>query len=167
MIREVDNYDCIVVGAALSDRLARIRSERVLVVERRDHIAGSAFDLFDDTGIRIHRYGSHIFHTNDRDVLEHLPQFTDWCPCGHRVLGQVDDQPLPIPINLDTGNCLCGLDLTSEGFTDRLQARPRNEYAAMFARMFCRIEEEHPLPLQRRKPGLSDGNRMTALGMDL
>ena len=167
MIREVDNCDWIVVGAVLADRLARIRSERVLVVKRRDHVAGIAFDLFDDTGIRIHRYGPRIFHTDSRDVFEHLSQFTDRCPCEHRVLGQVDDQRAPIPINLDLGNRLCGLDLTSEGFTDCLQAMPRGEYTSIFARMFCRTEEEHPLPLQRRKPDSPEGNRMAPPGTDL
>ena len=111
-------YDWLIVGAGfagaiLAERLARVRNERVLVVDRRNHVGGNAYDHLDDAGVLIHRYGPHIFHTNSEAVFTHLSQFTAWRPYEHRVLGQVDGQLVPIPINLDTVNRLYGLSLTS------------------------------------------------------
>jgi len=84
----------------------------VLVVDRRPHIAGNAYDHLDEAGLLIHRYGPHIFHTNSRAVFDYLSSFTDWRPYQHRVLGRVDGRLVPIPINLDTINKLYGLSLT-------------------------------------------------------
>ena len=117
-------FDWLVVGAGfagsvLAERLARERGDRVLVVDRRPHIAGNAYDAYDAAGILVHRYGPHIFHTNSDQVFAYLSRFTDWRPYEHRVLAQVEGQLLPIPINLDTVNRLYGLNLTSdelEGF---------------------------------------------------
>ena len=111
-------FDYMVVGAGfagsvLAERLAADAGKRVLVVERRPHIAGNAYDHFDDAGILVHRYGPHIFHTNSREVFEYLSRFTEWRPYEHRVLASVDGQLLPIPINLNTINQLYGLALSS------------------------------------------------------
>jgi UDP-galactopyranose mutase len=121
------SYDWLVVGAGfagavMAERLANA-GERVLVVDRRDHIAGNAFDFHDDAGVLIHKYGPHIFHTNSTEVFEHLSCFTDWRPYEHRVLGMVDGMLVPIPINLDTVNKLYGLSLTSEDLEDWFAAR--------------------------------------------
>ncbi len=112
-------FDWLIVGAGfagatLAERLASQRGEKVLVVDRRDHIGGNAYDRYNDDGLLIHEYGPHIFHTNSAAIFDHLSQFTEWRPYEHRVLGCVDDQLVPIPINLDTVNKLYGLDLTSE-----------------------------------------------------
>ncbi len=112
-------YDWLVVGAGfagsvLAERLASERGERVLVIDRRPHIGGNAYDHLDAAGVLIHRYGPHIFHTNSRAVFDHLSRFTEWRPYQHRVLGRVDNRLVPIPINLDTVNTLYGLDLTSD-----------------------------------------------------
>jgi UDP-galactopyranose mutase len=111
------HYDWLIVGAGfagsvLAERLAAERGERVLVVDRRPHIAGNAYDHLDEAGLLVHRYGPHIFHTNSRAVLEYLSRFTGWRPYQHRVLGRVDGRLVPIPINLDTINKLYGLSLT-------------------------------------------------------
>jgi UDP-galactopyranose mutase len=111
-------FDYLVVGAGfagsvLAERLARVLNQRVLVVEKRPHIGGNAYDRFNDDGILIHPYGPHIFHTNSADIFEHLSQFTQWRPYQHRVLASVDGQLVPMPINLDTINKLYGLNLTS------------------------------------------------------
>jgi UDP-galactopyranose mutase len=111
-------FDWLIVGAGfagsvLAERLANDRGERVLVVDKRPHIAGNAFDRYDDAGILIHEYGPHIFHTNSQAIVDYLSAFTAWRPYEHRVLGQVDGRLVPIPINLDTVNSLYGLDLTS------------------------------------------------------
>ncbi len=87
--------------------------QRVLVVDKRPHIGGNAYDRHDDAGVLIHPYGPHIFHTNSADIFQYLSQFTDWRPYQHRVLASVDGQQLPMPINFDTVNRLYGLNLTS------------------------------------------------------
>lgn len=112
-------FDWLIVGAGfagsvLAERIASQRGESVLLIDRRPHIGGNAFDCYDDAGILVHRYGPHIFHTNSQKIVEYLTQFTQWRPYEHRVLAQVDGKLLPIPINLDTINGLYGLDLTSE-----------------------------------------------------
>jgi UDP-galactopyranose mutase len=113
-------FDWLIVGAGfagsvLAERLASQRNETVLVMDKRDHIGGNAFDYTDDAGILVHKYGPHIFHTNAEKVVAYLSRFTEWRPYTHRVLACVDDQLLPIPINLDTVNRLYGLSLDSEG----------------------------------------------------
>jgi UDP-galactopyranose mutase len=121
-------FDWLIVGAGfagavLAERLASQRGDKVLVIDRRNHIGGNAYDHLNDAGVLIHRYGPHIFHTNSQAILDHLSQFTAWRPYEHRVLGQVDGQLVPIPINLDTINSLYGLNLTSEELTDWFAAR--------------------------------------------
>jgi UDP-galactopyranose mutase len=121
-------FDYIVVGAGfagsvLAERLARGAGKRVLVLDRRPHIGGNAFDHYDDAGILVHRYGPHIFHTNSERVFDYLSQFTAWRPYEHRVRAHVDGRLLPIPINLDTVNTLYGLDLSSEELTMFLAER--------------------------------------------
>jgi UDP-galactopyranose mutase len=116
-------FDWVVVGAGfagsvLAERLASQRGERVLVIDKRNHIGGNAYDRYDEAGLLIHQYGPHIFHTNAKSIFDHLSQFTDWRPYEHRVLAEVDGQLLPIPINLDTVNRLYGLDLKSEELED-------------------------------------------------
>ena len=110
-------FDYLIVGAGfagsvLAERLASTGA-RILIVDRRPHIGGNAYDRYDDAGILIHPYGPHIFHTNSRAVFDYLSACTAWRPYQHRVLASVDGQLLPIPINLDTVNRLYGLNLTS------------------------------------------------------
>jgi len=111
-------FDYLVVGAGfagsvLAERLASVMHKRVLVVDKRPHIGGNAYDRYDDHGVLVHPYGPHIFHTNSDDVFEYLSKFTEWRPYQHRVLASVDGQLLPMPINLDTINKLYGLNLTA------------------------------------------------------
>lgn len=111
-------FDYLIVGAGfagsvLAERLASDAGKRVLIVDRRAHIGGNAYDEYNAAGILVHRYGPHIFHTNSRDVFEHLSRFTEWRSYEHRVLASVDGQLVPIPINLNTINQLYGLKLTS------------------------------------------------------
>ena len=111
-------FDYLIVGAGfagsvLAERLARGSGKKVLLVDRRNHIGGNAYDCFDDHGILIHRYGPHIFHTSSREVFDYLSRFTEWRQYQHKVLASVDGQLVPIPINLDTINKLYGLNLNS------------------------------------------------------
>lgn len=112
-------FDFLIVGAGyagsvLAERIANELGLKVLVVDKRHHIGGNAYDTYDEHGILIHPYGPHIFHTNSREIFEYLSRFTKWRPYEHRVLASVDGQLLPIPINLDTVNKLYNLSLTSE-----------------------------------------------------
>ncbi|HWQ34663.1 MAG TPA: UDP-galactopyranose mutase [Blastocatellia bacterium] len=111
-------FDYLIVGAGyagsvLAERLARGADKKVLIVDKRPHIGGNAYDHYNEAGILVHKYGPHIFHTNSREVFEYLSQFTAWRQYEHRVRASVDGQLLPIPINLDTVNRLYGLNLTS------------------------------------------------------
>ena len=123
-------FDWLIVGAGfagsvLAERLASQRNEKVLVIDKRDHIAGNAYDVKDAAGILVHQYGPHIFHTNSEAILNYLSNFTKWRPYVHRVLAKVDGHLLPIPINLNTVNRLYGLSLNSEQleqfFADRAE----------------------------------------------
>ncbi|MET0742730.1 MAG: UDP-galactopyranose mutase [Microvirga sp.] len=121
-------YDWLIVGAGfagsvLAERLASERNERVLLIDRRNHIGGNAYDCYDDAGLLIHRYGPHIFHTNSKQIFDHLSRFTEWRPYEHRVLAEVDGKLVPIPINLDTVNKLYDLNLTSEELQDWFASR--------------------------------------------
>jgi UDP-galactopyranose mutase len=112
-------FDYLVVGAGfagavVSERMARCFGKSVLVVDRRSHIGGNAYDHYNDDSVLVHRYGPHIFHTNSEQVFQYLSQFTSWRSYEHRVLASVDGKLVPIPINLDTVNLLYGLNLTSE-----------------------------------------------------
>lgn len=123
------HYDYLVVGAGfagavMAERLAADLGKRVLVIDRRPHIGGNAYDHHDDAGILVHRYGPHIFHTNARDIVDYLSAFTDWRPYEHRVLASVRDRLVPMPINRTTLNLLYGLSLSNdEDAADFLESR--------------------------------------------
>jgi UDP-galactopyranose mutase len=112
-------FDYLIIGAGfagsvLAERLASKAKKKVLIIDKRDHVGGNAYDYFNPDGILIHKYGPHIFHTNSKEVFDYLGQFTQWRPYEHRVLASVDGQLVPIPINLTTINTLYGLNLSSE-----------------------------------------------------
>lgn len=112
-------FDYVVVGAGfagsvLAERLAAGLDKRVLLVDRRPHIGGNAYDEHNADGVLMHRYGPHIFHTNSEDVAAYLSRFTRWRPYEHRVLAETGRGLLPMPINRTTLNGLYGLDLKSD-----------------------------------------------------
>ncbi|MFN8620857.1 MAG: UDP-galactopyranose mutase [Chloroflexota bacterium] len=112
-------WDTVVVGAGfagsvIAERLAAEAGQKVLVLDRRPHVGGNAYDELDEHGVLIHRYGPHIFHTNSLEIFSYLSRFTAWRPYEHRVLAHVGDQLLPIPINRTTVNRLYGLDLATD-----------------------------------------------------
>lgn len=120
-------YDYLIVGAGfagsvLAERLASDGGKRILLCDRRPHIAGNAFDFYNEDGILIHKYGPHIFHTNSEDVFNYLSRFTAWRAYEHRVLAQVGDRRLPVPINRTTLNDLYNLDLKNEDEAARFLA---------------------------------------------
>jgi UDP-galactopyranose mutase len=114
-----DRYDVLVVGAGFAgavcaERLANA-GKRVLVIDKRRHVGGNAYDRLDETGTLIHVYGPHLFHTNGKRIFEYLSRFTEWRFYEHRVLAAVGGKLYPIPINRRTINELYGLDLDEPG----------------------------------------------------
>lgn len=131
MTREV--FDYLIVGAGfagstVAERLASAGA-RVLIIDKRKHIGGNAFDELDSHGVRIHRYGPHIFHTNARRIIEYLSRFTHWRFYEHRVRAVVNGEHFVIPINLDTINRAYGLALDEKEATTFLEKirEPRDE----------------------------------------
>ena len=113
------HYDYLIVGAGfagsiLAERLAAGSGKKVLLIDKRPHVGGNAYDCFDEAGVLIHKYGPHIFHTNSDEIVKYLSRFTAWRPYEHRVLGSVDGKLVPIPINRTTLNVLYDLDLKTE-----------------------------------------------------
>ena len=96
----------LVVGAGLSGatvaRLLADRGEKVLVVDKKPHIAGNSYDYKDENGISIHKYGSHIFHTSNVEVWRFVRRFADFNTYFHKVLAVIDGIETNIPFNLDT-----------------------------------------------------------------
>ena len=112
------DYKYVIVGAGLSgltiaERIANELDEKVLVIEKRNHIGGNVYDFYDN-GILIQKYGPHIYHTNDKKVHDYLSQFTEWNDYVHRVLSCVDGKLVPMPICIDTLNALYDLDLDED-----------------------------------------------------
>lgn len=112
-------YDFLIVGAGfagsvMAERLASQQNKKILIVEKRNHIGGNAYDEYDDHGILVHRYGPHIFHTNSKKVFNYLSQFTEWVPYEHKVLAKLDGELYPIPINRLTVNKLYDKSFTTE-----------------------------------------------------
>jgi len=111
--------DYLIVGAGFAGSVCARQladaGHSVLLIDRRPHIGGNAYDAFDEHGILIHPYGPHIFHTNAKRVFEYLSRFTDWRFYEHRVLAEVEGDLVPIPINRTTINKLYNLDLDEAG----------------------------------------------------
>jgi len=121
-------FDYVIVGAGfagsvLAERLATKAGKKILILDKRNHIAGNTYDYYNKDGILIHKYGPHIFHTNSKDVFEYLSRFTPWRPYEHRVLASVDGQLVPIPINLTTINALYGLNLSADQVESFFESR--------------------------------------------
>jgi len=127
-------YDFLIVGAGfagsvMAERIACQLDKKVLVVEKRNHIGGNAYDEYDEHGILVHRYGPHIFHTNSKMVFDYLSQFTEWRFYEHKVLANIKDELYPIPINRLTINKLYNKDFqTEDEVKDYLEAVREKRY---------------------------------------
>jgi UDP-galactopyranose mutase len=111
--------DVLIVGAGFAGsvsarRLAEEHGLRVLVIDRRPHVGGNAYDRVDEHGVLVHTYGPHIFHTNAEKVVDFLSRFTEWRPYEHRVVAEVDGRFVPMPINRRTVQALHGVELAGE-----------------------------------------------------
>ncbi len=127
-------FDYLVVGAGFAgavtaERMARCYDKKILLVDRRNHVGGNAYDHYNEDGVLVHRYGPHIFHTNAEQVFQYLSQFTSWRSYEHRVLASVDGKLVPVPINRDTVNTLYNLNFQTDKeieafFATRAESRP-------------------------------------------
>jgi len=128
-------------GAVLAERYAN-KGKKVLVIEKRDHIAGNCYDYYNEDGILVSKYGAHLFHTNYEEVWNYLQQFSEWYPYEHKVLAKVDGQLVPIPVNITTVNKIFGLNIHNEvemrQWLDKNQVKndqPKNGEEAALARV--------------------------------
>ena len=99
--------DYIIVGSGLAgvvmaERIATQLNKKVLIIEKRNHIGGNCYDYKDENNILIHKYGPHLFHTNNKEVVDYLSNFTEWCIYNHEVLAYIDGKKVPIPFNFNT-----------------------------------------------------------------
>jgi UDP-galactopyranose mutase len=125
----LDDIDLLVcgagpVGCVMAERAANLLGWKVLVVDRRGHVAGNCFDSRHANGVLIHRYGPHYFRTNDELLLRYLGGFTDWVPANYEVKALYKGRLFPFPINLDTLEQLFGRPLDAAA-AERLLAERR------------------------------------------
>jgi UDP-galactopyranose mutase len=120
-------YDFLIIGAGFSGAVCAQKlaeaGKKVLLMDKRNHIGGNAYDEVDVNGFLIHPYGPHIFHTNSVKVFEYLSQFTEWHSYEHRVLAKIGDKHYPIPINRSTINKVFGLSLEPEQVQEFLDSK--------------------------------------------
>lgn len=94
-------------GAVMAEQISRRLGQEVHVIDSRDHIGGNCYDYIDqETGIRINKYGAHLFHTDDQEVWEYIQKFSPWIRWEHKVLSMVDGKLVPVPVNITTVNTL-------------------------------------------------------------
>lgn len=112
------HVDILIIGAGISGAVLAERyaaaGKKVVIVEKRDHIAGNCYDYIDDNGILVSKYGAHLFHTNEEDVWEYVNRFNRWYPWEHKVIANVEGQLVPIPVNITTVNKLFGTNIQTE-----------------------------------------------------
>jgi len=109
-------YEVIIVGAGLSgavfaDRFARVLGKKVLIIDKRNHIAGNCYDFRNEDGILMNEYGLHLFHCNDERTYQYIQQFCKWIRYDHKVISRVvhnnKEIYVPVPVNIETVNRLC------------------------------------------------------------
>jgi len=89
-------------GSVIAERIANVLNQKVLIIEKRNHIGGNCYDCKDENNIIIHKYGPHLFHTDYKDVFDYLSNFTEWHIYYHKVLAFVDGKKVPLPFNLNS-----------------------------------------------------------------
>ena len=91
-----------IAGSVIAERIATQLNKKVLIIEKRNHIAGNCYDYKDENNILVHKYDPHLFHTDNQRVWKYLSNFTGWYIYNHEVLGMIDGKKVPIPFNLNT-----------------------------------------------------------------
>ena len=162
MLDDIDLLICGAgpVGCVLAERAARVLGWKVLVIDRRPHVAGNCYDAPHANGVLVHRYGPHYFRTNDESLLRYLGRFTDWIPANYEVRTSVAGRLLPFPINLTTLEEFFGRRLSADD-AERLLAEkripcasPRNSEEFVLARVGKELYEAFYLPYTLKQWGL-------------
>jgi UDP-galactopyranose mutase len=115
----LSSFDFLIVGAGfagsvLAERIATQLGQTCLIVEKRNHIGGNAYDHYDAAGVLVHDYGPHYFRTNSQRIVEYLSQFTEWRSVEYKILSWTDGKFWQFPINLNTFEQLIGRASTSQ-----------------------------------------------------
>jgi UDP-galactopyranose mutase len=122
-------FDYIIVGSGFSgsvmaERIANYLNQKILIIEKRNHIGGNCYDYKDVNNITVHKYGPHLFHTDYKEVFDYLSNFTDWQPYHHRVLAFIDGKKVPIPFNLNTL-----FEVFSKSLAEKLERKLIDKYS--------------------------------------
>ncbi|MFA9187878.1 UDP-galactopyranose mutase [Flavobacterium sp. FBOR7N2.3] len=143
------NIDILIIGAGISgcvlaERYATI-GKKVLIIEKRKHIAGNCYDYIDENDILISQYGPHLFHTNDQSVWEYVNQFSEWHPLEHKETASNGNKTVPISVNSSVTNELFIANVTNEEEivlnhvkpvqlekADKYQGLPKGGYTQLF-----------------------------------
>ncbi len=129
-------YEVIVCGSGLAGataaRICAEKGKKVLVIEKLPHVGGSVYDEYDRSGILIHKYGPHIFHTNNDDVYEFLSRFTEWLPYHHKVLASINGEYVPVPFNISALKKTYGEDKAKE-IVEKLKSEFGNDTVSVMA----------------------------------
>jgi len=162
MLDDIDLLICGAgpVGCVLAERAAHVLGWKVLVIDRRRHVAGNCYDAAHANGVLVHRYGPHYFRTNDESLLRYLSRFTDWVPANYEVRASVGGRLYPFPINLTTLEQFFGRSLNAEEAERLLEAKrtpcatPRNSEEFVLARVGRELYEAFYLNYTRKQWGL-------------
>jgi len=120
---------CGLSGAVIAEQYATRTGKKVIIVDKREHIGGNVYDSVDpETGIRVSKYGAHLFHTNDDGVWNYVNKYSKWTRWDHQVLGQVDGKLVNIPVNINTVNALCGENLRTTSEMDKWLLENQEQY---------------------------------------
>lgn len=111
--KEILVVGCGITGATISRQLAE-KGFKIHIIDQRNHIAGNCYDFINSYGIRMNKYGAHIFHTNNERVWNFVNRFSKWTDWKHKVIGKINDTYFPIPVNIDTVNTLCNENIKTE-----------------------------------------------------
>ncbi len=129
-------------GSVIAERIANVLNQKVLIIEKRNHIGGNCYDYQDENNIIIHKYGPHLFHTDYKEVFDYLSNFTEWEIYHHKVLAYIDGKKVPIPFNLNSIEELFPKTL-AETLTNKLLSK--YQYGAKIAILELLKEEDQDL----------------------
>ena len=120
---------CGLSGVVIAEQYATRTGKKVLIIDKREHIGGNVYDFIDkETGIRVSKYGAHLFHTNDDGVWKYVNKYSKWTRWDHQVLGHVDGKLINIPVNINTVNALCGENLRTSSEMDQWLLENQEQY---------------------------------------
>ena len=120
---------CGLSGAVIAEQYVTRTGQKVLIIDKREHIGGNVYDSLDtETGIRVSKYGAHLFHTNDDGVWNYVNKYSKWTRWDHQVLGQVDGKLINIPVNINTVNALCAENIRTSSEMDQWLSENQEQY---------------------------------------